>query len=754
MLSCSRSRPAIPFTRRPLALSLLAALASGAAAPAVVHAQAAPVPATAATAASAPVLPLITVTATRTERATDDVPATVTVYTADKIQRADARDLKDLLAEEVDVSVRQNASRFTAAGSSTGRAGNEGVNVRGLEGNQVLMVVDGIRVPNAFAFGPFATGRADFFDVDALSSAEVLRGPSSTQFGSDGLAGAVSLTTLRPQDLLKSGQSFAGFARLGYNSIDHSANSSVALAGGGDRLTGLLMVTHRRGEETDNQGRDSSPNSNRTTPNPLDYDSTNVLGKLNYRFSPAHELGLTLEARERQQTTDVLSANAVVPALPSQTNPTANQTLSLHADDKITRNRVSLEHRYDDTKAAFLTQLKTQFYWQDSKVTQFSAEDRAFSADRTRDNRYQERVVGLSTLGQARLDGTLKQRLSFGLDASQTDVSGLRDGTVAPFGETFPAKPFPDTRYRLVGAFAQTEIETGPFSVIPALRFDHYSLDPSSAGYSGEAVSLRDQAVTPRLGVIWRVTPNLAPYAQASLGFRAPTPDQVNNGFENAASYYRSEGNPNLKPEHATSFELGARGQVGPVRWQIAAFNNRYKDFISQEQIAGDFTENNKAVFQFINLAEARIRGGEARMEWSPAPGWTGQFAISHTRGDRTVDGVTEPLDSISPLRLRMGVRYETERYSLGGQWQHADGKQASRISDPTYFATPAYDVFDLTASYQVTKSLRLQAAVLNLLDETYWRWNDVRGLSSASTTLAAYTAPGRSAQVSLRADF
>lgn len=757
MLPCVSSRPAFAFARHPFHLNLLAALASFAAAPGA-HAQAAPAPPAAASAPAAPavsaVLPLITVSATRTERSTDDVPATVTVYNADKIQRADARDLKDLLSEEVDVSVRANASRFTAAGSSTGRAGNEGINIRGLEGNQVLMVVDGIRVPNAFAFGPFATGRADFFDVDALSSAEVLRGPSSTQYGSDGLAGAVSLNTLRPEDLLKDGKTFAGFARLGFNSIDDSTHASVTLAGGGERLSGLLMVSHRRGHETDNQGDNDSPNSSRTAPNPLDHESTTVLGRLNYRFSAAHQVGVTLEARERKLSTDVLSAVAGVPALPSQANPTANQTLSLAADDKVERQRVSLEHRYDDALSSFLTQLRTQLYWQDSKVTQFSAEDRAFSADRRRDNRYEERVVGFSTLGQARLDGTLKQRLSFGIDGSQTDVAGLRDGTVAPFGETFPAKPFPDTRYRLIGAFAQTEIETENFSVIPALRFDHYSLDPSNAGYSGEAVSLSDQKLTPRLGVIWRASPQFAPYAQASLGFRAPTPDQVNNGFENLASGYRSIGNAELKPEHATSYELGARGSVGPVRWQLAAFDNRYTDFISQQMVGGSFTPADPAVFQYINLANARIRGGEARLDWNPALGWTGQFAISHARGDSRVDGVSTPLDSISPLRMRMGVRYETERYTLGAQWQHADGKRASRISDASYFAPPAYDVVDLTASYQFSKTLRLQAAVLNLLDEIYWRWNDVRGLSSASAVLAGYTAPGRSAQVSLRADF
>ncbi|HLO96820.1 MAG TPA: TonB-dependent receptor plug domain-containing protein, partial [Burkholderiaceae bacterium] len=81
----------------------------------------------------------ITLSATRTERSTEAVPNTVTVYDKGRLRQRDARDLKDLLDQEVDVAVRASNSRFTAAGASLGRAGNEGINIRGLEGNQVLM---------------------------------------------------------------------------------------------------------------------------------------------------------------------------------------------------------------------------------------------------------------------------------------------------------------------------------------------------------------------------------------------------------------------------------------------------------------------------------------------------------------------------------------------------------------------------------------------------------------------------------------
>ncbi|MFN3287496.1 MAG: TonB-dependent receptor plug domain-containing protein, partial [Sphingomonadaceae bacterium] len=137
----------------------------------------------------------ITVTAIRLPRAVIDVPATVTVIDAQRIEDELATDIKDLVRFEPGVSVRAQPARFTAALSSTGRDGNAGFTIRGLEGNRVLIQVDGIRLPDAFSFGAQSVGRGDYVDLDVLKSVEILRGPASALYGSDGLAGAVSFLT-------------------------------------------------------------------------------------------------------------------------------------------------------------------------------------------------------------------------------------------------------------------------------------------------------------------------------------------------------------------------------------------------------------------------------------------------------------------------------------------------------------------------------------------------------------------------------
>jgi len=721
--------------KTPVALGTLALLASFSAA----HAQTAPAT------EDSHRLGEVTVSATRTERKVDSVPNTVSVYGRRDLQARDARDLKDLLEGEVDVAVRSVAPRFTAAGASTGRAGNEGINIRGLEGNQVLMMVDGIRLPQSFSFGAFASGRADYLDMDSLAAAEVLRGPASTQFGSDGLAGALSLSTLSPEDLLRGGKTFAGFLSSSALTVDQSWKVSAAVAGASGDWQGLLMLTSRRGHEVKNQGDNESLNANRTAPNPADTESNTLLAKAGLRLNAQHRLMATLEARERKVNTEVFSARAA--------NPTASTAvIDLDARDELQRQRFSLEHRFEDLNAPWLQSAKTHVYVQNSETRQYATEDRLSAADRIRDGRYKERLIGLSSQAQTQLAG---QRLSYGLDVSRNRIEGLRDGTVAPAGETFPNKPFPDTDYTLAGAFVQDEIEAGDFSVIPGLRFEHYSLKPKAAGYTGTIVKLSDQAVTPRLGLIWRATPNLQPYAQWALGFRAPTPDQVNNGFTNPIQGYTSIGNANLKPEHANSLELGLRGKLDgdKLRWQLSAYHNRYRDFIKQQQVSGPPTTP-LMTFQYINLNEVQIEGVEARVMWQPIAGLDLSGAWAKARGHSTAAGIDTPLDTVQPQRFSLSARYEIGDWNLQAKWMHAAAKKAADSALASNFLTPSHDVIDVGGSFKLTPSVTVAAFITNLTDKKYWRWADVQNNSAAGLLPDAYTAPGRQFQLSLRADF
>src|SRR5690606_34298066 len=97
-----------------------------------------------------------------------------------------------------------------------------------------------------------------------------------------------------------------------------------------------------------------------------------------------------------------------------------------------------------------LRRARLTLYWQDSHVRQFTFEDRTPAVDRTRDNTFDNRVLGVSFEGRSALAlAGLAHDVVWGVEASRTRQEGLRDGTVPPVGETFPTRGFPNTDYTL-----------------------------------------------------------------------------------------------------------------------------------------------------------------------------------------------------------------------------------------------------------------------------------------------------------------
>jgi hemoglobin/transferrin/lactoferrin receptor protein len=721
----------------------------------------------------------VTVFATRTQTRVDEAPATVSVITDEDIERLLVTDIKDLVRYEPGVSVVSQPARFGAALGTAGRAGNEGFTIRGLGGDRVLMVVDGVRTPDGFVFGAQSVGRGGYSDLDLMKSVEILRGPASALYGSDGVAGAVSFTTKDPADLLTGGRDFAARARIGYTSADDGWTEGLAMAGQTAVLSGLLAYTRRDAHETETQGTRSGEEvtavgdpavptlvySSRTKANPQTIGSDALLAKLVWDVTPDQTLGLTYDGYRLEMDADVLSGRTTRPVAAPPTAATA--VLALRAEDETRRDRVQLDWR---SRGVFgLDRTHIAAYWQDAETRQFTFEDRV-GIDRTRDNQFNNRVHGLAADAVRTLNlGGLTHRLTFGGDGSETRQEGIRDGTVPPAGETFPTSPFPRTDYRLAGAFIQDEITllNGRLRITPALRWDTYALSTASDPlYVGQRADQSDDRLSPKIGVVWWTTPTFGLFANYAEGFKAPTPSQVNNGFSNAAFGYVSASNPDLRPETSRSVEAGLRMRdidfaFGRMGFQAVAFRSEFDDFISQQVVSGSFTPADPAVYQFVNFTEVTIRGleGRATVDWEN--GWGLRASAAWADGETNSGGATTKLASIDPIKLVGGLRWDEPQGRFGGEavvtW--SDGKRARDTDGLACFnAAPingcyvgeAFTLVDLTAYWNVNARVTARSGVFNVLDETYSWWSDIRGLSNASTVTDAYTQPGRNVGLSL----
>mgnify|MGYP003134739772 CR=1 FL=1 len=132
----------------------------------------------------------VIVTATHQARSPDEIAGSVSVITAEQLARSLADDLGDAIRYQPGIVM-----------DVADRGGNEGLRIRGIGGNRVLTVIDGVRSADMYAAGPSAYGK-DSFEIDDLKAVEIIRGPASVLYGADALGGVVALQTRDAADYL------------------------------------------------------------------------------------------------------------------------------------------------------------------------------------------------------------------------------------------------------------------------------------------------------------------------------------------------------------------------------------------------------------------------------------------------------------------------------------------------------------------------------------------------------------------------
>lgn len=686
----------------------------------------------------------ITITATRTRRPVQTTPITIDVFDAEDIERQVVRDIRDLVRYTPGVSVR-NSFRY----------GLQDFNIRGLESNRVLLQVDGIRLPNRFEFGPFQLGR-DYVDLDSLGSAEIVRGPASALYGSDALGGVVSFLTPTPGDLLDRLDRDRYFrAGIGGNSVSQGGRATLQHAARFGNLEYAINYIRR-----DSAG--FLINGNEDLRDPQANTRNNVTGKLVYNLGEHQALRLLGEVFDDRRDITAADVNLALYGI--------DTTTSFTEEVETDRARVSLAYEYDNPDSGGWVQgARVRLYFQDSQTRETNEERRlnidrrsgtTTPVERTTENEFVDRVFGGDIQLQSDFQlGGIANRLTYGVDLSTTRnerprdrtqlnlITGDRTRNIPP--DTFPTKDFPDTDTLRFGVYLQNEMEFGDsgWSLIPGLRFDAYSLDPTDDDVferdGAVATDFSDSALTPSLAIGYRPNPNLFLYGRYSRGFRAPLYNEINSGFTNLTSgffRYRTISNPDLEAETSNSFEVGMRGSGDRYNLSLVGFYNDFDNFI--EPFARVGTEPGPDnipinVFQTQNVSDARTYGVEASAEYRFSPGVEGLSTFARfawTIGDNRTDDV--PLDTVPPLTALLGVRYRGtgDRWGLQTVATYV-GQARADDPDPDFrlIRPDPYFLVDLLGYVRFAPNVTLNVGLFNLFDEEYQIYSDVRQLNANS---------------------
>lgn len=725
-------------------------------------------------ATSAESLPTVVVTGARGERTLRETPSSIHLVNARTMEERQITNIRELADTMPNVEVDRSANRMSTD-STSGRAGNASFNIRGLDGNRVLMLVDGVRMPRTYSFGGSSRDHAN---IGLTERVELIKGPSSSLYGSDGIGGVVQFFTHTPETYLKNGKTFGGQVAVAYDGTDRSKHLGATVAGqANNTVQWLISANGAQGHALRTRGDQDTWGDTRTTANPQKFTNTALLGKVVITPNNQQKHTFTSEYVDRDDDLTLLSQYNYTPIVKISTPRGDMQyplptILTSEGALQNRRHRLSYQGEWQINTPVADT-LRTTLAYQKLRTFEHYANTRLNRPSQVRDTLNHETLwqAGLQAERTFNLTPSVQNKLAYGVDFSQTKASTFDDGVTPPEGESFPLKRFPDTKERLLGVYVQNEIVGNGWSVIPGIRWDSYRISADQHGFGGTAVNAKGSAVSPRLAATVNLTPNWTAYGHYATGFRTPNADQVNRYLSSNIHHYKNIPNPNLKPERANHLELGFKGQGDNWKFDIAGFYGRYRNFILDEQLISGTVGNPRdpAIFQSINTDRATIKGFEVAGEYRFRDVLGGTLSIPAAFGmSKGKDHTTgKGINTIQPARLNLGLRYAQADWSVRLDATHRWAKKTSDVAptagrgqttNPNPFIPPASTTLDLSAQWTLKRyaggDIRLNAAIHNLTNKKYWRWNDVRGVAADSRAIDAYSQPGRSFSASLVARF
>ena len=690
----------------------------------------------------------VVVTADRNAQTLDKAAPNVSVIGRKTLNQASAQNLDDIVMYEFGVSVP----------SDNNRRGHAGINIRGIDGNRILMMVDGVRIPESYAGGGSngAISGRDMVESDTLKQVDIVKGPYSALYGSDALGGVVNMVTLSPSDFVDAGKRGYFGLKHSYRGRDRSHGVTATVAGFHENAEGLLMLTRRQGHETENMGSDTSYSTARTATNPQKNNAYNILAKGNIG-NERHRLETLYE--QYYHANDTVLANG----LGSQSRgPVTIATSESNARDRIRRQRIEAGYRYtgegrlkEANLTAYQQKLRTEDDAVDASITRMGTRQLGNST-RYSDYGFNQTIRGLNGRSVWEFDGAVKQTVVAGAEYKHTETARPRDsltvdnltGAVSKVyaGSTYPNKTFPDSKRKTFSVYAQDSLTFGNGIVLtPALRYEKDKLNTSTdqaylnANPSGTATRFSDSAFTPSLRLSVPMGEQFTSFATYSQGFRTPPFDSATMAFANTTYGYAVIPNANLKSERSNSFELGMKFKNERTRAQVTAFYNRYRNFIDRTEVGTASIGGRPIIqYQYQNLDHVKTYGAEASAAYKFLPGWQVSGSIAWMRGKQQ-DGT--PLDSAYPLNGVLGVDYAQEKW--GGDTKLRWSKKHSRVSSDSIFQAPGYGVWDVGAWYKPSKNVEIGANIYNIGNKKYWQHADVAGMSRSSV-MDLYTETGR----------
>lgn len=609
-------------------------------------------------------------------------------------------------------------------------------NIRGLSDNRVVQVIDGVRQNFDLAH------RGSYFlPMSLIQEIEVIKGPSSSLWGSGALGGVVAMRTPNALDLLKNNDKFGVKIRQGYQTANNLSETDASVFAANDKFDVLLSGFYNN---ADNLRIGKGNKLNNTA-----YKQFGGLAKFGWQINDANRVELSHRETRFKQTAP--SDNEVENEL------TNEQIIKQIEEFHRGSNGFPPPRHNPQVISEFYSKVKTRFgsvsYLSDQQIPDQST---VFNYYLTPDNPYlnthialynnktiekeQRKVSGvkdqtkLTTRGINLRNSSELSHISFvyGVDYMRDKISTER-GTNDSDAK-FRPEPY-NANSNTTGVYLISHIPLFGEKLLlsPSVRYDHYDT-------SSKTVKYKDKHLSPATKLTWKVTNWLDFSAKYNEAFRAPSmQERFVSGSHFGATVIgglnainKFVANPNLRPETAKNKEITANlhfdslfKQGDKFKVEATYFRNDVKDLINLK-IFNNPNESNASLplptrSQYQNIANARLSGIELQAQYQ-----TERLTLftnyGSTKGRDKDSG--EALSNIAASKIGVGADYALvkDKFTVGATITHYAAQH--RVPKDHAVTYPSYILTDLRATYAPLKgewkNLRLDFALENLFDRKY----------------------------------
>jgi iron complex outermembrane receptor protein/hemoglobin/transferrin/lactoferrin receptor protein len=564
--------------------------------------------------------------------------------------------------------------------------------VRGLTGNQVLLLTDGIRLNNStFRYGP--NQYLNTIDPFTLDRIEVVRGSGSVQYGSDAMGGVVQLLSKSP--IFSEKPRFSGNIFLKYLNLGIEQSGRTELNYSTKKIAILGGVTYNNfGDLVAGEG----------------------IGKQ----SPTGYRQWAFDVKSKFQITDNQTLTIFHQYLKQSNVPVYHkvklENFAYNYFEPQSRQLSYAKWEYWG-KSKFLQKITLTAFWNQTEEGRISKKNNASTHTKEDDKVY---TRGFTAELQSNIlknwQATSGIEYYHDLVKSNKLITNELDGTSTSQRGLYPN----NSRAENLAIFTLHTLRLSPWQFTWGARFNTFKLNVKDETI-GEAV-LKPSALVANLGVQYFLHPNHQLIATFNTAFRAPNIDDL--GTLGVVDFRYEVPTNSLKPEKSINYELGYKMQTKLFSTRLAWYRSDLRDLILRVKSSynGQTVIDGKQVYRKENVSKAYVQGFELDFESQIAKNWLLSANLCYILGENTTD--KEPLRRIPPLNGRINFSFIQSKWWLRAEFLAADkqnrlaaGDKADNRIDPN--GTPGWKTLGFSGGWNINL-FQIQAGIQNIFNEAY----------------------------------